>query len=74
VKDASGHGIGGVIVGENENKACIPTVFRYEWPDDIKAEINSATNPRKIDKFRSRMRWLVNVVARNGGCVQYHNG
>ena len=43
VKDASGHGVGGVIVGEN--KACVPTVFRYEWPDDIKAEINSAANP-----------------------------
>jgi len=44
VKDASGHGHGvvGVIIGENE--ACPPTVFRMEWPDDIKAEINSSKN------------------------------
>jgi len=43
VKDASGHGVGGIIVGETE--ACTPTVFRFEWPDDIKAEINSEHNP-----------------------------
>ena len=43
IKDASGHGVGGVIVGED--KSCIPTVFRFEWPDDIKAEINSKSNP-----------------------------
>ena len=43
VKDASGHGVGGVIVGEN--KACVPTVFRFEWPDDIKREIVSDSNP-----------------------------
>ena len=43
VKDASGHGVGGVIVGEN--KQCVPTVFRYEWPDDIKREIVSDANP-----------------------------
>ena len=34
IKDASSHGVGGIIVGENV--ACIPTVFRAEWPDDIK--------------------------------------
>ena len=43
IVDASGHGVGGVIVGEN--KACTPTVFRYEWPPDIKQEINSEENP-----------------------------
>ena len=43
VKDASGHGVGGIVLGEN--KACIPTVFRYEWPDDIKAELQSESNP-----------------------------
>jgi hypothetical protein len=37
VKDASLHGVGGVIVGDK--KACIPTVFRLEWPDDIKQEV-----------------------------------
>ena len=35
VKDASSHGVGGIIVGEG--KACVPTVFRAEWPEDIKA-------------------------------------
>ena len=35
VKDASSHGVGGIVVGERE--ACVPTVFRAEWPDDIKA-------------------------------------
>ena len=34
IKDASSHGVGGIIVGENI--ACIPTVFCAEWPDDIK--------------------------------------
>ena len=43
VKDASGHGVGGIIVGEN--KACVPTLFRFEWPDDIKCEIISNSNP-----------------------------
>ena len=43
VKDASGYGVGGIIVGEA--KSCIPTVFRMEWPDDIRAEINSDKNP-----------------------------
>jgi hypothetical protein len=31
VKDASIHGVGGIVIGEN--MACIPTVFRMEWPD-----------------------------------------
>jgi len=43
VKDASGYGVGGFIVGEN--KACIPTVFRFEWPQDIRDEIISESNP-----------------------------
>ena len=43
VKDASGHGVGGVIFGEE--KECTPTVFRYEWPDDIKQDLNSEHNP-----------------------------
>jgi hypothetical protein len=34
IKDASSHGVGGIIVGEKEG--CVPTVFRAEWPDDIK--------------------------------------
>ena len=32
--DASSHGVGGDIFGENES--CVPTVFRWEWPQEIK--------------------------------------
>ena len=43
VKDASSHGVGGIIIGEN--KAARPTVFRMQWPPDITASIVSDTNP-----------------------------
>jgi hypothetical protein len=43
VKDASSHGVGGIIIGEN--KAMCPTVFRLQWPDDITAAIISTANP-----------------------------
>jgi hypothetical protein len=39
---ASGHGIGGVIFGETS--ACTPTVFRWEWPKDIKNNIKTSQN------------------------------
>ena len=39
VKDASGHDVGGVVVGEN--KECTPTVFQFEWPDNVKAVLHS---------------------------------
>ena len=44
VTDASKHGVGGMIIGERF--AMAPTVFRYEWPDDVKADLCSANNPR----------------------------
>ncbi len=34
VCDASSHGVGDVIFGKNE--ACLPTVFRWEWSQDVK--------------------------------------
>jgi hypothetical protein len=37
IKDASIHGVGGIIVGEG--KPCVPTVFRMQWPQDIKDEV-----------------------------------
>ena len=43
VKDASGHGVGGVIIGEG--RQCVPTVFRFEWPQDIKDDLVSKANP-----------------------------
>ncbi|KAL7544864.1 hypothetical protein ACHAWF_008224 [Thalassiosira exigua] len=44
VKDASKHGVWGIIVGECEE--CVPTVFRVEWLEDIKREVVSRSNPR----------------------------
>jgi hypothetical protein len=44
VKDASVHGVGGIIVGEN--KKCVPTVFRMEWPQWVKEEV-AKTNAGK---------------------------
>ena len=43
VKDASKYGVGGVIIGEKE--ACVPTVFRMEWPQDIQDRLVSESNP-----------------------------
>jgi hypothetical protein len=44
VKDASVHGVGGIIVGEN--KKCIPTVFRFEWPEWVKEEVRKTNSGR----------------------------
>ena len=43
VMDASKHGVGGVIIGEA--MAAPPTVFRYEWPEFVKADLCSKKNP-----------------------------
>ena len=43
IKDASKQGVGGIIIGEN--KAVPPTVFRLQWPEDIRNDIISTTNP-----------------------------
>ena len=43
IVDASGHGAGGVVFGENS--ACTPVVFRWEWPEDIKQDIKTLANP-----------------------------
>ncbi|KAL7549582.1 hypothetical protein ACHAWF_012848 [Thalassiosira exigua] len=44
VKDASGHGVGGVVVVIGEGAACVPTVFGMTWPEDIKADIVTLDN------------------------------
>jgi len=41
--DASGAGVGGVIIGKN--KPVPLTIFRLQWPDDISAAIVSTSNP-----------------------------
>ena len=42
VKYASGHGVGGVVFGEN--LLCTPTVLRMKWPEWLKREITSSSN------------------------------
>ena len=44
VKDASIHGVGGVVFGEA--RSCPPTVFRFEWPQEVKDEVITHLNPR----------------------------
>ena len=39
IKDASGHGVGGVIFGKEAE--CVPTVFRLKWPEEVKALFTS---------------------------------
>jgi hypothetical protein len=41
--DALGQGAGGIIVGKLF--ACTPTIFGWQWLDDIKANITSYNNP-----------------------------
>ena len=43
ITDASGHGLGGVIIGEGLSAP--PTVFRLQWPSDISDSIVSDSNP-----------------------------
>ena len=63
ITDASGHGLGGVIVGEN--KAVPPVVFRLKWPQDISASIVSDDNPNgtitnsDLEMAGLLMLWLV---------------
>jgi hypothetical protein len=42
-KDASSHGIGGIIIGELLK--CTPTVFWFVWPDNVTKAIVSQSNP-----------------------------
>lgn len=44
VKDASVHGVGGIIIGDN--KKCVPTVFRMEWPQWVKDEVEKTNSGR----------------------------
>ena len=46
--DASLYGAGVVVVGDH--KACVPTVARLEWPQDIQAEVLK-TNSGKQGKL-----------------------
>ena len=66
VKDASKHGVGGCIVGKSNS--CVPTIFRIEWPDDIKQDLVLEQNPNgRI--INSDLDWLVVVVFGHGGSL-----
>ncbi len=43
IDDASGYGVGGIVVGELD--ACVPTVFRLEWPQSIRDNLVTEENP-----------------------------
>ena len=63
ITDASGHGLGGVIIGER--KAVKPIVFRWQWPRDISDSIISDRNPNgtitnsDLEMAGLLMLWLV---------------
>jgi len=44
IVDASSHGVGGVVFGKLS--ACTPTVFRWQWPKDIRSQLVSFKNPK----------------------------
>lgn len=43
IDDASGFGVGGVVLGELD--AVVPTVFRLEWPQEIRDALVTRANP-----------------------------
>jgi hypothetical protein len=43
IVDASSHSVGGVMVGELSG--CVPTVFQWQWPEDIRTQVISFDNP-----------------------------
>ena len=63
ITDASGHGLGGVIIGEG--RAVPPVVFRLQWPQDISDNIISEANPEgtltnsDLEMAGLLMLWLV---------------
>jgi hypothetical protein len=67
IVDASSHGVGRVVIGELSE--CILTVFQWEWPADVKANIRSASNPTggitnsDLEMAGILLLWLVMEVA-----------
>jgi hypothetical protein len=58
VCDASSHGVGGVIFGENN--MCVPTVFRWEWPQEIKDLYqNDAITNSDLEMAGLLLLWLI---------------
>jgi hypothetical protein len=58
IVNASGHGAGGVVVGEQVG--CTPVVFQWKWLEDIKWEIKFLSTPMgKITNSDLEMAGLV---------------
>jgi hypothetical protein len=58
IVNASGHGVGGIVFGESS--ACTPSVFRWEWPTEIKNDIKTVQNPKgKISNSDLKMAGLL---------------
>jgi hypothetical protein len=58
VCDASSHGVGGVIFGEND--MCVPMVFRWEWPQEIKDLYqNDAITNSDLEMAGLLLLWLI---------------
>ncbi len=72
IVDALGQGAGGVVIGKLS--ACMPIVFRLQWPDDIKANITSYNNPTgKITNSDLKMAGLLLLwLTMEGVCGPLH--
>jgi hypothetical protein len=63
IVDASSHGVGGVVFGENSK--CAPTVFRWKWPTEITRDVKSFEHPEgritnsDLEMAGIVMAWLV---------------
>jgi hypothetical protein len=58
VCDALLHGVSGVIFGENE--ACVPTVFRWEWSQEVKDAYHAKKNSNSnLEMAGLLFLWLV---------------
>ena len=43
IVDASGEGVGGVIFGMTDD--IVPTVFRFQWPEEVTQQLQTEANP-----------------------------
>jgi hypothetical protein len=73
IKDASIHGVGGIIIGHR--RKCKPTVFRMEWPPDIKEAVLRTNNNKDGHLSNSDLEmagllilWLVMEEVCKTGC------
>jgi hypothetical protein len=58
VVDTSSHGVGGIIIGKLSK--CLPTVFHFQWPPDITANVVFNSNPKgKITNSNLELAGLV---------------